>query len=77
MEHRLETLEILKSSRKTAFDHYLGMITGYQKLVWSRSAGAPCFKDQVRQAKADFSLVLRAPGKTAWLLHYRPRELTQ
>ena len=53
MEHRLETLEILKSSRKTAFDHYLGMITGYQKLVWSRSAGAPCFKDQVRQAKAE------------------------
>jgi len=39
------------------------MITGYQKLVWSRSAGAPCLKDQVRQAKADFSLVLRAPGK--------------
>ena len=56
MEHPLGPLE---SCPIKAFDHDLGTITGYQKLVWSCSARAPCLKDQVRQAKADFPLVLR------------------
>ena len=36
----------------------------YQKLVWSYPGVAPCHKDQVRQAKADFPLVLLCPDKS-------------
>src|SRR5271165_1080401 len=34
----------------------------YQKLVWSYPEVPPCHQDHVRQAKADFPLVLLVPG---------------